>query len=103
MPHKESIQGYMENIAMEVFDFIREEEVKSIDGLVKATHIKDSLELNFAAVPRVNANQTGQKGWLFSIIARMLEDRELIQYEKRGGLVCRTKKSNTKGLQWQKF
>lgn len=44
---------------------------------VPAAHIKNSLRLNFVAVPKAG-KQYGEKGWLFAILARMLEDENLL-------------------------
>jgi len=81
MGHMENIHNYIDKIAMEVFNFIKEEESKFEGGWVPAAHIKNALELNFVAVPKNNI-QHGAKGWFFAIIARMLEDRDLVQYRK---------------------
>ena len=45
--------------------------------------IKQSLALNFVAVPK-GGKQYGEKGWLFAILARILEDRGLLEHNKNG-------------------
>lgn len=81
MGRKDNIHEYIDKIAMEVLGFIKEAGTKYEDGWVPAAQIKNALELNFVAVPRDNI-QHGTKGWFFAIIARMLEDRDLVQYRK---------------------
>jgi hypothetical protein len=49
-------------------------------GLV-ARRIKNALELNFLAVPK-EGEQYGEKGWLFAILARMLEDKGFVDHKK---------------------
>jgi hypothetical protein len=44
---------------------------------------QDSLELNFVVVPRDN-KQYGEKGWLYTILARILEDEGALEYMKVG-------------------
>lgn len=83
MDSKENIHNLIKKISMEVLGFIKEEESKFKDRWVPTAHIKNSLELGFVAVPKAN-KQYGEKGWLFAIIARMLEDQNLIEYKKSG-------------------
>jgi len=71
-------------IANEVCEFIRECEWDHEDRWVPAAYIKNSLELNFIAVPRENV-QYGEKGWLFAILVRKLEDGGLVEYKKESG------------------
>lgn len=81
MNTKDKIHGLIKEISSEVLQFIRENESPSNDGWVPVAQIKNDLELNFAAVPKTN-QQYGQKGWFFAIIARLLEDQNLIEYKK---------------------
>jgi hypothetical protein len=81
---KERIHALIKEISDEVLRFIREHESSSNDRWVPAAQIKNDLELNFIAVPRAN-KQYGEKGWLFAIIARLLEDQKLIEYKKSQG------------------
>jgi len=61
--------------------FIKNEEVSHKNRWIPAIDIKEKLELNFVAVPQEN-KQYGKKGWLFAIIARLLEDEDLVEYKK---------------------
>ena len=81
MNRKDAIHWLLKVIAFELFEFIRESEPSYEDRWVPAAYIKDTLELNFVAVPRENV-QYGEKGWLFAILARMLEDEGLVEYKK---------------------
>ena len=90
MNTKDRIHGLIKEISSEVLQFIRENESSSNDRWVPAARIKNDLELNFVCVPKTN-QKYGQKGWLFGIIARLLEDQNLIEYKKSGGRAyCRT-------------
>lgn len=84
MNTKERIHGLIDEISSEVLRFIREHESPLNDRWVPAAKIKNDLDLNFVAVPAGN-RQYGSKGWLFAIIARLLEDKKLIEYKKIDG------------------
>lgn len=84
MNTKDRIHGLINEISREVLQFIRDHESPANDRWVPAAQIKNELELYFAAVPKTN-KQYGEKGWLFAIIARLLEDQNLIEYKKSDG------------------
>ena len=81
MSSKEKVHKLINEISKEVFNFIKKEESSFKERWVPATHIKETLDLNFVAVPQENI-QYGKKGWFFAIIARMLEDEGLVEYKK---------------------
>lgn len=81
MNHKETIHELIKKISIEVFEFIQEQEKSDADRWVRAADIENILELQFPAVPKSNI-QHGSKGWLFAIIARMLEDLGKLEYKK---------------------
>ena len=81
MDRKEKIHNLIEAIAFEVLQYIKSAEVSYEDGWVPASDIKSDLELNFVAVP-VSNKQYGEKGWLFAIIARLLEDKGQVEFKK---------------------
>jgi hypothetical protein len=83
MNRKTAIHALLKVIAFELLEFIRERESSFSDRWVPAADIKNDLELNFVAVPR-EGEQYGEKGWLFAILARMLEDEGLVEYRKDG-------------------
>lgn len=85
MAHKENIHKLLNDAALEILAYIRENEPKFKDqeGWVPASEIKQSLELNFVSVPR-SGKQYGEKGWVFASLARMLEDKGLVEYRKTG-------------------
>lgn len=80
MKVEEKIERLITELAHEVFLFIKSQEPSFEDRWVPATHIKNSLNLNFVAVPKENI-QYGAKGWLFAILARILEDKGLVEYK----------------------
>lgn len=81
MNRKDAIHGLLKVIAFELLEFIRESESSHEDRWVPAADIKNILKLNLIAVPIENV-QHGEKGWLFAILARMLEDEKLVEYKK---------------------
>ncbi|GAA5445402.1 hypothetical protein Misp06_03605 [Microbulbifer sp. NBRC 101763] len=81
MNPKEVIGDLIEAIAFLALQHINEKTKSSKDGWVPAAEIKRDLNLNFIAVPRAN-KQHRPKGWLFAILARILEDKGLIEYKK---------------------
>ena len=83
MDRKARVHELIKQIAIEVLQTVKEQESKFPERWVPAAHIRKDLELDFVAVPKAN-KQYGEKGWLFAIIARMLEDDNLIEYRKTG-------------------
>ena len=83
MDRKTAIHRHIEAAAMELLEFIKERMPLADDGWVPASEVKQSLALNFVAVPRAG-KQYGERGWLFATLARILEDRGLLEYRKVG-------------------
>lgn len=83
MNRKQRIHELLSKMSDEVFEYIREKKTSYKDGWVPAAHIKTALELNFVCVPK-NNKQYGVKGWLFAILARILEDEGRIEHYKDG-------------------
>ena len=77
------VRNLIMEISNEVFSFIKNQETSFQDRWVPASHIKNTLNLNYVAVPKDNV-QYGAKGWLFAILARILEDKDLVEYKKVG-------------------
>ncbi len=78
------IKKLIDELAQEVLSYLKAQEPYHQDSWVPATHIKNSLQLNYLAVPKDNI-QHGAKGWLFAILARLLEDRNQVEYKKFNG------------------
>ncbi|WP_460811733.1 hypothetical protein [Luteimonas pelagia] len=51
---------------------------------VPASRLKSNLSLNLVTYPQSNPIQQ-EKGWVFAALARLLEDRNLVQFRKIGG------------------
>lgn len=83
MDRKEIIHNLIEVIAYEILQFIKSQEASYDDGWVPAADIKSNLDLNFVAVP-ISNKQYGEKGWFFAIMARLLEDKGLVEFKKDG-------------------
>ncbi|HDZ9312902.1 TPA: hypothetical protein RUZ56_003290 [Vibrio cholerae] len=81
MNRKETMHKLIEVLAFELMQEIKEREVQSNDRWVAVADINNDLELKFVAVPK-SGTQYGEKGWLFAILARMLEDRSLVEFKK---------------------
>ncbi|MBW1616528.1 MAG: hypothetical protein JRJ49_08365 [Deltaproteobacteria bacterium] len=84
MNSKKKIHDLIKKISNELLIYIKDKEPLYEERWVPRTEITKELDLNFFAVPKAN-KQYGEKGWFFSIIARMLEDEGLIEYEKLEG------------------
>ena len=83
MPERKArIHKLLQECTNELYAYIKESE-STPDRWVPAAKIKNDLELNFPSVPIANT-QYGDRGWLFAILARMLEDRGRIEYKKEG-------------------
>lgn len=85
MTRKDAIHNLLNDAALELLAFIKDSEPKFKDQgcWVPAAEIKENLDLNFIAVPR-SGKQYGPKGWVFATLARMLEDKSLVEYKKTG-------------------
>ena len=85
MTRKDTIHKLLNDAALELLAFIKESEskFKEHDHWVPAAEIKEALDLNLVAVPR-GGTQYGEKGWVFATLARMLEDKSLVEHKKIG-------------------
>lgn len=81
MNHKAKIHGHIQAAEDESLAFVRSFESSHQKRWVPPVQIKDALELNFVAVPQ-QGNQYGPKGWLFAILARILEDQSRLEHKK---------------------
>ena len=89
MEYKQNIHAHLQESANELLAFVRSCEANYPDKWVPDIHIKSALELNFVATPQ-SGKQYGPKGWLFAILARILEDQSHLEH-KRGvyGILCK--------------
>ncbi len=83
LTRKQRVQGHIRALSEEVLAEIKDREGLHPDRWVPAGEVKAALELNFVCVPKAG-RQYGEKGWLFAILARLLEDRELVEFKKFG-------------------
>ena len=85
MTRKDTIHKLLNDAALELLVFIKESEskFKDQDRWVPAAEIRNGLDLNFVAVPK-SGTQYGEKGWVFATLARMLEDKSLVEHKKIG-------------------
>ena len=90
MDRKQRIRGLLDEMADELLGYIKEKQGRCEGGWVPAAEIKNDLGLNLVAAP-VRNELRGQRGWLFAILAHLLEEKGLIQYRKTGSRAfCRT-------------
>ena len=93
MTHKEKIHSLLADCSHEVLSYVRERESFHPEGWVPATEVKAALQLNFVPYPK-SSEQHGEKGWLFAILARMLEDQGRLEYKREGSRsYCRTSRA----------
>jgi len=83
MDRKTSVHASVNAIAREVLLFINDGARADAGGWVARADICDELDLHYPATPK-SGNQYGDKGWLFAIVARLLEDKALLEYKKEG-------------------
>lgn len=83
MSHKEKLHVLFDEMADELAAFIDESQSGFSDDWVPAAYIKDQLQLKKSAYPQGNKidNETG---WLFSTLARHLQDKGKVDYKKIG-------------------
>jgi hypothetical protein len=77
------IHDLLEKTAIEICEFIKENEKSYIDRWVPAKTIKSDLNLTLSAYPQGNKidNKTG---WLFATFARMLQDMNMVEFRNDG-------------------
>ena len=84
MPNqKQEIDRLLDEIARLVMSYIREAESGFPGGWVPATHVKEQLGLKRESYPVGNEIQ-GRTGWLFAILARILEEQVDVEFRKKG-------------------
>ena len=83
MNHKEKLHVLLDECSQELLAFVREREPFHQDRWVPAVEIKAALQLNFIPYPK-SSKQYGAKGWLFAILARMLEEKGTLEYKNEG-------------------
>ena len=81
MSRRDKIHELLNDAADELFAFIKESESEFEDRWMPAAEIKRRLDLNMPTVPQANQNQKN-KGWVFAALARMLEDKSLMECKK---------------------
>lgn len=92
MTTKDTVHKLLHDCALEILQFVKGHESAHNEGWVPIVAVKTTLALNFVAVPKAS-KQYGEKGWLFAIFARMLEDDGLLEYKKEGSRsFCRSAK-----------
>lgn len=84
MDHKAEIHASLQGMANILLDFITQTGQTKRNGWVPAPYIKRELDLLVLCYPKNNVKQHGRKGWLFSILARMLEDAGQLEYRFDG-------------------
>lgn len=84
MDHKAEIQNGLQEIASTMLDFIKQQGKSHRNGWVPATFIKRELDLLVLCYPKNNEKQHGRQGWLFSILARMLEEQGKLRHRSDG-------------------
>lgn len=83
MNRRENISCHIQAIAEEILGYIRENESQFSDRWVPAAEINKKLDLKRNPSPKIGKTQ-GCKQWFFSIIARILEDQNKVEYKKVG-------------------
>ncbi|WP_136800016.1 hypothetical protein [Desulfosediminicola ganghwensis] len=83
MNRKDVMHNLIEILAFELLQEIKDREPQHKDRWVPIASINTELELKFLAVPKSNT-QYGEKGWLVAILVRILEEKDLVQFNKIG-------------------
>ncbi|MFG0771310.1 hypothetical protein ACF8PD_05555 [Vibrio plantisponsor] len=83
MNHKEKINMLFDQMADELFDFIRQSEDAFPEKWVPAAFIKQQLGLLKNAYPQGNKTNN-RTGWLFATLARHLQDQNRVSFRKVG-------------------
>lgn len=83
MDYRQRIHEHLQEAADAMLEFVRSCETDYPERWVPDAHIKSALALNFVATPQAG-RQYGAKGWLFAILARMLEDQGRLEHKRTG-------------------
>lgn len=83
MERKTSVHAAVNAIAREVLLFINDTARADAGGWVARADICDALDLHYPATPK-NGHRRVDDGELFAVIARLLEDKELLEYRNDG-------------------
>lgn len=86
MDRKRRIHELLNEASNEMLEFIRESECGFDDRWVPAVYIRNQLDLNIAPYQR-KGDRYGHKGCFFAVLARVLEDNNLVEYQERNNLV----------------
>jgi len=80
---KVRIHKLLEETALEIYGYIKEHEDSCVERWVPAATIKNDLDLKLSSYPQENKidNKTG---WLFATFARMLQDKDLVEFRNDG-------------------
>jgi hypothetical protein len=78
---KDTIHELLNKAADELLAFIKETECEFPGGWIPSATIKNRLGLNMMMVPQSNKEQK-ENGWVFGALARILEDKSLVEYKK---------------------
>jgi hypothetical protein len=81
MSRKAKIQSLLDEAAMEIFGHIKDFEPSYPERWVPAANIKDELGLKLPSYPQEN-KINNETGWLFGTLARILEDKGLVEFRK---------------------
>ena len=83
MSRKDKIHRLLNDAALELLAYIKESEskFKDPDRWVPAAETRNSLDLNFLAAPKA-ASIYIDTGRVFAALARILEDRSLLECKK---------------------
>lgn len=85
MSAKEEIHELLLACCDQVLTYIQEREPLHADRWVPATEVNEGLAINFSSVPKGSTQPSGNKGWLFATLARMLEEQERLEYQNVRG------------------
>jgi len=88
MDRKTSVRAAVNAIAREVLLFVGDTVRADAGGWVARADICDALDLRYPATPKSGDQSHGRRddaGELFAVIARLLEDKALLEYRNDGG------------------
>ena len=86
MDRRKRIHELLNEASTEMLAFIRESECGFDERWVPAVFIRNQLDLNFAPYQK-KGDRYGHKGCFFAVLARVLEDNGLVEYQEKNGLI----------------
>ncbi len=83
---KKRIDHYLDNICSEIYYYVHERGMRSVDGWVSSVSIQKELGLRHHCSPKGSCSDI-PKNYMFNVAMRRLQDRDRVEVNKHGSRV----------------